>query len=116
MRIFRHTRPGREQPLDEAGEELRRTVTSVVFYDDVDVDADVTVRLDRRAQLRRIVAEAVVLQDKAVEVLADIRDREPMNEVWIAWLPPAGAPARACVQSNMADPKVLVEIMVTACK
>lgn len=46
----------------------------------------------------------------------DIRDREPMNEVWIAWLPPAGAPARACVQSNMADPKVLVEIMVTACK
>ena len=46
----------------------------------------------------------------------DIREREAMNEVWTAWLPPAGAPARACVQSNMADPKVLVEIMVTACK
>jgi hypothetical protein len=79
MRIFRHTRPGREGPLDEAGEELRRTVTSVVFYDDADADA--TVRLDRRAQLRRIVAEAVVLQDKAVEVLADIRDREPLAEM-----------------------------------
>ena len=46
----------------------------------------------------------------------DIREREAMNEVWTAWLPPGGAPARACVQSNMADPKVLVEIMVTACK
>jgi enamine deaminase RidA (YjgF/YER057c/UK114 family) len=46
----------------------------------------------------------------------DIRERETMNEVWTAWLPPGGAPARACVQSNMADPRVLVEIMVTACK
>ena len=46
----------------------------------------------------------------------DIRDRDAMNEVWTAWLPSGGAPARACVQSNMADPRVLVEIMVTACK
>ena len=53
---------------------------------------------------------------QAVIWVKDIRDREPMNEIWIAWLPPEGAPARACVQSNMADPRVLVEIMVTACK
>ncbi|HWA80659.1 MAG TPA: RidA family protein [Acetobacteraceae bacterium] len=46
----------------------------------------------------------------------DIRDREAMNEVWAAWLPAGGAPARACVQANMADPRHLVEIMVTACK
>lgn len=46
----------------------------------------------------------------------DIRDRDAMNEVWSAWLPAGGAPARACVESNMADPRVLVEIMVTACK
>lgn len=46
----------------------------------------------------------------------DIRDRDALNEVWIAWLPSGGAPARACVESNMADPRVLVEIMVTACK
>jgi len=46
----------------------------------------------------------------------DIREREAMNEVWTAWLPPGAAPARACVQSNMADPRVLVEIMVTAGK
>ena len=48
--------------------------------------------------------------------LKDIRDRDAMNEIWSAWLPNEGAPARACVQANMADPRHLVEIMVTACK
>jgi len=33
-----------------------------------------------------------------------------------ASLPAEGAPVRACVQAEMAAPKVLVEIMVTACK
>ena len=48
--------------------------------------------------------------------LKDIRDREAMNELWTAWLPAGGAPARACVQANMADPRLLVEIMIVACK
>ena len=48
--------------------------------------------------------------------LKDIRDRDAMNTVWSAWLPEGGAPARACVQANMADPRHLVEIMVTTCK
>jgi enamine deaminase RidA (YjgF/YER057c/UK114 family) len=48
--------------------------------------------------------------------LKDIRDRDAMNAVWSGWLPEAGAPARACVQANMADPRHLVEIMVTVCK
>lgn len=48
--------------------------------------------------------------------LKDIRDRDAMNGVWSAWLPDGGSPARACVQANMADPRHLVEIMVTACK
>ena len=48
--------------------------------------------------------------------LKDIRDREALNQVWSAWLPQGGAPARACVQAHMADPRHLVEIMVTACK
>ncbi len=46
----------------------------------------------------------------------DIRDRDAMNEVWSAWLPEDGAPARACVEAGMADARHLVEIMVTACK
>jgi enamine deaminase RidA (YjgF/YER057c/UK114 family) len=48
--------------------------------------------------------------------LKDIRDRDAMNEIWSAWLPADGAPARACVQANMADPRILVEIMVTTTK
>ena len=48
--------------------------------------------------------------------LKDIRDRDAMNKVWTAWLPAGAAPARACVQANMADPRILVEIMVTTCK
>lgn len=48
--------------------------------------------------------------------LKDIRDREAMNKLWSAWLPTDGAPARACVQAHMADPRHLVEIMVTTCK
>ena len=48
--------------------------------------------------------------------LKDIRDRDAMNQVWSAWLPQGGAPARACVQAHMADPRHLVEIMVTVCK
>jgi len=48
--------------------------------------------------------------------LKDIRDRDAMNKLWSAWLPEGGAPARACVQANMADPRHLVEIMVTTCK
>ncbi len=46
----------------------------------------------------------------------DIRDRDAMNAVWVPWLPEGAAPARACVEAKMADPRLLVEIMVTACK
>jgi enamine deaminase RidA (YjgF/YER057c/UK114 family) len=48
--------------------------------------------------------------------LKHITDRPAMNELWTAWLPTDGAPARACVQAELADPRLLVEIMVTACK
>jgi enamine deaminase RidA (YjgF/YER057c/UK114 family) len=46
----------------------------------------------------------------------DIKDRDAMNQVWTPWLPKDGAPARACVQAELANPSILVEIMVTACK
>jgi enamine deaminase RidA (YjgF/YER057c/UK114 family) len=48
--------------------------------------------------------------------LKNIADREAMNQVWSAWLPEAGAPARACVEAVLAHPDYLVEIMVTACR
>ena len=48
--------------------------------------------------------------------LKNMSDRDAMNQVWSAWLPEGGAPARACVQAILADPDYLVEIMVTACR
>ena len=48
--------------------------------------------------------------------VTDIRNRAPMNEAWTAWADPKNLPARACIEAKIADPKGLVEIMVTAAK
>lgn len=48
--------------------------------------------------------------------VTDIRNRAPMNEVWTAWADPKNMPARACIEAKLADPRGLVEIMVTAAK
>ncbi len=48
--------------------------------------------------------------------LKNISDRAALNEAWSAWLPEGQAPARALVQAVLADPRWLVEIMITACK
>ncbi|MBV1836504.1 RidA family protein [Acetobacter estunensis] len=48
--------------------------------------------------------------------LKNIDDRGALNEVWSAWLPENGAPARACVEAKMADPRMLVEIMLITTK
>ena len=67
MRLFR--RAPRPADLGDA-----RVVSHVVVFDDApDPEA-------RRTRLRAV-AEAVVLQDTAVEVLADMRNREPLDEV-----------------------------------
>lgn len=46
----------------------------------------------------------------------NMADRAAFNEIWAAWLPEGAAPARAAVQAELADPRWLVEVMVTACK
>ncbi len=48
--------------------------------------------------------------------LQDIRDRDAVDALWSAWLPEGGAPARACTEAKMADPRQLAEVMITACK
>jgi len=45
--------------------------------------------------------------------LTDIRNRDEMNAAWTAWVDPANLPARATVEAKLADPRMLVEIMVT---
>ena len=44
----------------------------------------------------------------------DMKDFAEMNKVWDSWIPEGHAPARACVESRMARPDLLVEISVIA--
>lgn len=48
--------------------------------------------------------------------LADMQDFAAMNEVWNAWVPEGHSPARACGESRLARPELLVEFIVTAAK
>lgn len=46
--------------------------------------------------------------------LRDMADFAAMNQVWKAWLPAGGAPARTTVQAHLAAPELLVEVTVVA--
>ena len=48
--------------------------------------------------------------------VTDIRNRDDMNAAWSAWADPRALPARATVEAKLADPRMLVEIMVTCAK
>ena len=48
--------------------------------------------------------------------LKDIKTFNEMNKVWDAWVAEGHAPARACVESNLAFDDLLVEIQVLAVK
>ena len=48
--------------------------------------------------------------------VTDIRNRDEMNAAWTAWADPANLPARATVEAKLADPRMLVEIMVICAK
>lgn len=46
--------------------------------------------------------------------LSDMENYAAMNEVWEAWLPEGAAPARACIEARLADPRFKIEVVVTA--
>ena len=48
--------------------------------------------------------------------LKNMADRPTLNRLWEAWMPAGQAPARACVQAELADPRMLVEIMLVTTK
>ncbi|MGH7364885.1 MAG: RidA family protein [Candidatus Rokuibacteriota bacterium] len=48
--------------------------------------------------------------------LSDMRLFQAHNLAWNAWVDPAQPPVRACVQSELFAPGLLVEIMVTAAR
>jgi len=50
----------------------------------------------------------------ATVYVKDMADFMEMNGIWDAWVPAGFAPARACVQAEMARPEILVEITIIA--
>jgi enamine deaminase RidA (YjgF/YER057c/UK114 family) len=84
------------------------------------------IKQDAKGQTQQVLAEIDRLlklcgTDKTKVVsatiwVADIRLREPMNEVWNAWTGGQNLPGRACIEAKLADPRALVEIAVVAAK
>jgi enamine deaminase RidA (YjgF/YER057c/UK114 family) len=69
--------------------------------------ARVDALLDEAGSSREHMLQAIIL-------IADMADFDKMNAVWDAWVPQGAAPARACGEAKLADPDLLVEIIVTA--
>jgi enamine deaminase RidA (YjgF/YER057c/UK114 family) len=70
-------------------------------------------------EIDRLLALAGSDKSKVVQAtvwLNDIRNRDGMNKAWSAWLGGKDAPARACVEAKVIDPRMLVEISVVAVK
>lgn len=70
-------------------------------------------------EIDRLLALAGTDKTKVVSAtiwVTDIRSRDAMNESWNAWTGGHNLPARACIEAKLADPRMLVEIAVTAAK
>jgi enamine deaminase RidA (YjgF/YER057c/UK114 family) len=71
------------------------------------------------AEIDRLLAQCGSSKSRLLQCqiwVTDIRNRAPMNEVWNEWVDRTNLPARACVEARLADPRALVEIMVTAAR
>ena len=71
------------------------------------------------AEIDRLLAKCGTNKSKLLQAtiwVTDIRNRAAMNEVWTAWVDAKNLPVRACIEAKLADPRGLVEIMVTAAK
>jgi enamine deaminase RidA (YjgF/YER057c/UK114 family) len=74
---------------------------------------------DALARVDALLEQAGSSRDQLLQVtiwLADMADFAAMNAVWDAWVPVGQAPARACGEAKLADPRLLVEVIVCAAK
>jgi hypothetical protein len=110
LRLFKRSRSGRPAATYDSPLTLQETISSVAILDDD--DASIAAAVDRRARLRRIVAEAVILQDKAFEVLEDVSRREPLGEV----APRGGPLARRFFELRRELPKATDREMARQCE
>ncbi len=107
----------------ETGQRMSRAVihnNTVYLCGQVAADASADISEQTRSTLKKIDdLLASVGSDRSRLLSATIyvrtmADFQAMNAVWDAWVPQGLAPARACVQAEMARPELLVEISVIA--
>jgi enamine deaminase RidA (YjgF/YER057c/UK114 family) len=70
------------------------------------------------AEIDRLLTQCGAEKSKLVSTtiwVSDIRYRDVMNEEWVQWVG-SHLPARACIEARLADPRMAVEIQVTAAK
>ena len=79
-----------------------------------DIKTQVTGMLEKVDELLESIGSGRDKMLSATIYLADMADFKALNEVWDNWVPEGHAPARACVQAQMASPELLVEISVIA--
>ena len=107
----------------QSGPKLSRIVMHndmVYLCGQVAKDYDGDIKEQTRTMLERVdehLAEAGTDRTNiltATIYIKDVAEVALMNEVWGEWLGDGPRPARTCVQANMANSKILVEITVTA--
>lgn len=84
------------------------------------------VSLDIAGQTRQILEKVDALLEQAgtdktkllsvIIWLADIDEKNAMNQVWHEWIDPENTPARACVESRLARPEMRVEMKIEAAR
>lgn len=71
------------------------------------------------AQIDALLADAGTNKSNLISAniwVSDISQFAQMNTAWDAWVDSDNAPVRACVESRLARPELLVEIQVIAAK
>ncbi len=92
--------------------------TQGVVARDLDLDLDGQTR-DVLAQLDALLEQHGTDSTRILQAqiwLKDINDRAAFNTLWQDWVPQGEAPTRACVQAVLADPRMLVEVMLVTTK
>ncbi len=90
--------------------------TSGIVAEDISQDAEGQTR-QVLAEIERLLGLGGTNKSNIVSAmiwLTDIRERDAMNKVWIEWTGGQNLPVRACVEARLADPRMRVEIQVTA--
>ena len=85
-----------------------------------DAGADITVQTQQVLQkVDNLLAEAGSDSSKILSAqiwIASMGHFAAMNAVWDAWVPEGHTPARACIETRLASPDLLVEVGVIAAR